>query len=191
MVAFSNCFGNGNYNFNVAAELRFRRIKDSIATNPNFSFVAPRYFTAYAESALPIAMFVDGRQADGQLDMKTARSFFQNSRYPDNFFRADGNYVSTILAIGSPTVFSAHPVKPGKNQGRLDSYTPDPHSADFTSVCKLYVNIINDEIKPLYPNPTGALRDAIKKNIHTLYVAFTASFGTDTTSCPEIFPYGP
>ena len=190
MIDFSNRFGDGNYNLSVASELKFQRIQDSIATNPNFSFVAPRYIIAYGEAVVPIAMFVDGRQADGQLDMKTARSFFQNSRYPDNFFRAEGNYVNDILAIGSPTLLSAHPVKPGKNQGRLNSYIPDPHSADFASICKLYVNIINDEVKPLYPNPTGALRDAIKENIHSLYLGFTAAFGTNTTSCPEIFPYG-
>jgi hypothetical protein len=58
---FSNRFGAGKYNLTVAGELRIQRIQESIATNPEFSFVSPRYVTAYAESVFPINFFIDGR----------------------------------------------------------------------------------------------------------------------------------
>jgi hypothetical protein len=87
LTAFSDKFGAGYYNLSVAAEFRFQRIQDSIATNPQFSFISPRYFTAYAESVFPIAFFIDGRDSSGQLDMNVARGFFQDSRFPDGFFR--------------------------------------------------------------------------------------------------------
>ncbi|KAJ2925643.1 heme-thiolate peroxidase, partial [Candolleomyces eurysporus] len=44
-VDFSNQYGDGYYNLTVAGELRFQRLQDSIATNPQFSFKNVRYFT--------------------------------------------------------------------------------------------------------------------------------------------------
>ncbi|KAJ3519596.1 heme-thiolate peroxidase [Coprinellus aureogranulatus] len=41
-VEFSNRYGAGSYNMTVAAELRRRRIEQSIATNPKFDFTSPR-----------------------------------------------------------------------------------------------------------------------------------------------------
>lgn len=177
---FSNRFGAGKYNLTVAAELRFQRIKDSIATNPTFSFVAPRYFTAYAESAFPVNFFIDGRQTDGQLDLDAALSFFRDMKYPDGFFRA-GKPVGTNNIV---EIVLAHPVPPGANKGTLNSYTPDPNSADFSSLCKLYVNFVNQTVKSLYPNPTGVLRDALNRNLNFLY-EFVSN-----PACPQVFPYG-
>lgn len=136
----------------------------------------------------PVAFFVDGRKADGQLDMKTARGFFQNSHMPDGFFRPSLNYTNNILNVGIDAVFSAHPIQPGKNQGRVNSYTPDPNSADFSTFCKLYQDFVNVTIKGLYPNPKGALRDALKVNLHSFFLGFNG--GGDPSACPELFPYG-
>ncbi|KAF8989696.1 hypothetical protein BDQ17DRAFT_1547523 [Cyathus striatus] len=46
---FSNRFGGGYYDITVASELRWQRTQQSIATNPQFTFVSPRYYTAYAD----------------------------------------------------------------------------------------------------------------------------------------------
>ena len=182
--SFSNRFGAGNYNTTVAAEFRFQRIQDSIATNPEFSFISPRYFTAYAESVFPFLFFVDGRVSDGQLNLTVARGFFQNSSMPDGFFRA--NRSIGFNEIGDPisTVFNAHPIQPGKNQGRVNSYEFDPTSADFSKFCLLYENFVNGTVRSLYPNPTGQLRDALNINLNTFYVAL------QDPECPQLFPFG-
>ncbi|CAA7262403.1 unnamed protein product [Cyclocybe aegerita] len=178
-VDFSNRFGGGKYNLTVAAELRFQRIQDSIATNPQFSFVSPRFFTAYAESVFPINFFVDGRRNDGQLDMDAARSFFQFHRMPDDFFRPNG----AKSAQGIERVFLAHPMLPGGNVGQINSYTPDPTSADFTNPCLLYENFVNQTIKGLYPNPKGKLRKALNTNLDFFYQGIGSG-------CAQVFPYG-
>lgn len=177
---FSNRFGGGKYNLTVAGELRFQRIQDSIATNPQFSFVAPRFFTAYGESTFPIAFFIDGRQKGGQLDLKDALSFFRDMRFPDGFFRAD----SPRGTEGIDIVAAAHPVSPGANQGKINTYTPDPNSADFSTFCKLYVDFVNNTVKGLYPSPKGVLREALNRNLGFLYEFI------DDPTCPQVFPYG-
>ncbi|KAF8956879.1 Chloroperoxidase [Flammula alnicola] len=179
-VDFSNRFGAGKYNLTVAGELRFQRIQDSIATNPTFSFVSPRYFTAYAESVFPIKFFVDGRQADGQLDLDVARGFFQNSRMPPNFHRAN----QSMTATGDRVVAAAHPIQPGRNVGGVNNYVLDPTSADFSAPCLLYQNFVNQTIRGLYPNPTGVLREALNINLNFLFQ------GSNSPGCTQIFPYG-
>lgn len=164
----------------VAGELRFQRIQESIATNPNFSFVSPRYFTAYAESTFPVNFFVDGRRDDGQLDMEAALSFFQNSSFPTDFYRPP----NPRGPRGIDTVASAHPMKPGANAGQINSYTLDPSSADFTKFCLLYTNFVNETVRSLYPNPEGDLRDALKMNLKFFYS------GLGDSGCNQIFPYG-
>ncbi|KAF7777749.1 hypothetical protein Agabi119p4_3821 [Agaricus bisporus var. burnettii] len=178
-TAFSNRFGAGKYNLTVAAEYRFHRIQESIATNPNFSFVSPRFFTAYAESVFPINFFIDGRQGDGQLDLDVARGFFQNMRMPDGFHRAS---MPTGLE-GLAEIASVHPISPGANVNGVNTYTFDPSSADFTTFCLLYVNFVNQTVRSLYPEPTGNLKKALKKNLEFLYGPFS-------DQCSQVFPYG-
>ncbi|KAJ3505383.1 heme-thiolate peroxidase [Agrocybe chaxingu] len=180
-IDYSNRFGGGYYNLTVAAELRFKRIQDSIATNPEFNFVSPRFFAAYGESVAPNNFFVDGRKDDGHLDMDAARGFFQFGRMPDGFFRPNG----TKGNAGLDDVVRAHPVQPGRNLGRVNSYTHDPTSADFTTPCLLYENFANKTVTALYPNPKGQLRRAIKANLHFLFLAINRTVG-----CAEVFPYG-
>ncbi|KAF9522785.1 heme-thiolate peroxidase [Crepidotus variabilis] len=179
-VDFSNRFGAGNYNLTVAAELRHQRIQESIATNPNFSFVSPRYFTAFAESVFPISFFVDGRKNDSQLDLAAASSFFLNSSFPPDFFRPDGPHG----ADGIDQVFAPYPIQPGGNVGEINSYTFDPTSADFSTFCLLYENFVNHTIGGLYPEPTGALRQALNTNLEFFYQ------GIKDDGCTQLFPYG-
>ena len=169
LTAFSDKFGAGYYNFSVAAEFRYQRIQDSIATNPQFSFISPRYFTAYAESVFPIAFFIDGRDSSEHLDMNVARGFFEDSRFPDGFFRP--NKSSTMNSIGERMnfLFSEHPIPPGGNNGTLNSYTPNPNSADLSQFCKLYTDFVNITIRGLYPLAKGVLLEALNKNLDYLY----------------------
>jgi len=105
---------------------------------------------------------------------------------PDGFFRPSEEYVISSLNGTDKALFDAHPIAAGANQGAVNTYTPDTNSADFSSPCKLYEDFVNDTIKGLYPDPTGALKDALKANIHTLFVGFNVS----TPGCTEQFPYG-
>ncbi|KAF8974246.1 aromatic peroxygenase precursor [Flammula alnicola] len=180
LTAFSNQFGAGFYNLSVAAEFRFQRIKDSIATNPQFSFISPRYFTAYAESVFPIAFFIDGRQSNGQLDMNVARGFFQNSRFPDGFFRANVSTSINEVGNGIGQIFAKHPIAPGGNDDAINTYTPDPNSADFTQFCKLYTDFVNVTVRGLYPSATGVLLDALNTNLDFFYSPLQGS------GCPQV-----
>ncbi|KAF7773206.1 hypothetical protein Agabi119p4_5373 [Agaricus bisporus var. burnettii] len=177
-VDFSNRFGAGKYNLTVATELRIQRIQDSIATNPQFSFVSPRFITAYAESTFPINFFIDGRQQDGQLDLDAAISFFRDMRYPSGFFRAP----KPMGVEGIETIIAAHPIAAGANNGAVNTYTPDPHSGDFNSFCTVYTNFVNETIRGLYPSPTGILKDSLNRNLDFLHEF--------VSGCPQIFPWG-
>ncbi|KAJ2923960.1 heme-thiolate peroxidase, partial [Candolleomyces eurysporus] len=180
-VDFSNRYGEGFYNYTVAAELRFQRIQESIATNPQFSFIAPRYFTAYAESVFPVNFFVDGRSTERKLDMETATLFFRDSKYPTDFHRA----AQPSGAEGVEVVFMAHPIAPGRNlDNKVNNYVLDPTSADFNTFCLLYTNFVNQTIRGLYPNPTGILRRNLIKNLGFFYS------GIADAGCEEQFPYG-
>ena len=187
---FSNKFGAGKYNLTVAAELRHQRIQHSIATNPNFTFIAPRYFTAFAESAFPLMFFVDGRVGDGQVSMDVARSFFQDSRMPDGFFRPNGSIGSLTLNDAIAEIFLAHQIQPGANQGgRVNNYVLDPTSASFTgpdSDCGLYEVFASTILKTLYPNPKGILKEALNANLGFFYSSSPKEAG-----CTQVFPFGP
>ncbi|KAJ2923736.1 heme-thiolate peroxidase, partial [Candolleomyces eurysporus] len=182
-VDFSNRYGDGYYNLTVAGELRFQRLQDSIATNPQFTFKNVRFFTAYGESAFPINFFVDGRRTDKKLDMASALSFFKDMRYPPDFFRPP----TPMSNQGIAEIFAMHPFLPGGNaDGRVNNFVVDPTSADFTKRCVLYEDILNT-VKTLYPNPTGVLRRNLIKNLRYFYTSVPAILGSD---CGEQFPYG-
>ncbi|KAJ2921464.1 heme-thiolate peroxidase, partial [Candolleomyces eurysporus] len=182
-VDFSNRYGGGFYNLTVAGELRFQRLQDSIATNPQFTFKNVRYFTGYGESVFPINFFVDGRKTNKKLDMDSARSFFRDMRFPPDFFRS----AMPMSNNGIIDVFLMHPFLPGGNlDGKVNNFAVDPASADFRTPCVLYEDILNT-VKSLYPNPTGVLRRNLIKNLHYLYLGVVAVLGSE---CMEQFPYG-
>ena len=183
-VDYSNRFGGGFYNLTVAAELRHRRIEESIATNPQFDFTSPRFFTAFAESTFPYTFFVDGRITDrttAGLDMPNATLFFRDGKFPNDFWRPP----APTGGFGAFEIFSAYPIAAGRNINGVNTFTPDPTSADFSNICLLYTNFVNKTIKGLYPDPKGVLRRNLIINLGYFYDAFQAG---DT--CPEQFPYG-
>jgi hypothetical protein len=178
-VEFCNRFGAGKYNLTVAGELRFQRIQESIATNPEFSLMPPRIATAYAESVFPLNFFINGSQNDtGELDLDDALSFFRDMRFPKKFFRAEGPRGGQ----GIDVVAAAHPMAPGVNNGTVNSYTPDTSSGDLSDICLVYTSFVNQKIKSLYPYPTGVLKEALNRNLNFLYEA--------SLNCSQVFPYG-
>ncbi|KAF8868524.1 heme-thiolate peroxidase [Gymnopilus junonius] len=182
-IKYSEKYGAGKYNYTVAAQLRKFLIQDSIQNNPQFSLVSPRLFTAFAESVFPINFFIDGRDTSGQLDLDVARSFFQNMTFPPNFFRRAG----AVSNVGQNVVTDLLPnFKPGYNAHGVNTFTVDSTSATLTEPCLRYTNFVNKNIKQLYPNPTGVLKQALTINLQFLYEATVAA----NESCTQVFPYG-
>jgi len=185
-VGASNEFGGGFYNVTAAGMLRHRRVQDSIATNPNFTFVAPRYFTAYAESAFPLKFFVDGRVNNDSLNLTVARGFFQNSQMPDGFFRRNGTFGLTTIGNDLGDIFTLAPTFPGRNQG-VGNFVLDPTSPDFSTpdvLCQLYLEFANGTVPKLYPDPTPALRKALNINLDNFFEVVSGG------GCTKVFPFG-
>ncbi|TFK21041.1 Cloroperoxidase [Coprinopsis marcescibilis] len=182
---FSNRFGNGFYNLTVAAELRFHRIQQGIATNPQFSIAGFRHLTAYAEVTFPANLFVDGRREGcmkGQLDMLSAERFFRDMRFPPGFFRP----AKPTATEGIDAVLAAHPVQPGANDGTsVDSFTVDESLGSLLDYCGFYTQFVNTTIRGLYPNPTGVLRKNLDMNLQFFFDSLSPG-----SNCTQVFPYG-
>ena len=82
------------------------------------------------------------------------------------------------------TIFSAHPTEPGKNQGDINNYVFDTTSVSFTSACLLYYNFVNQTVRSLYPDPTGAFRDALNFGLNIFYGPL------EDRNCMHVFPFG-
>ncbi|TFK21070.1 Cloroperoxidase [Coprinopsis marcescibilis] len=188
-VEYSNRFGGGFYNYSVAAELRFQRIQQSIATNPEFDLRGFRHFTAFGETVFAVNMFTDGRKTGaeaGQLDLKSARSFFRDGRYPRGFHRAN----KPTAGEGVEIVLAAHPVAPGHNVG-VNNYVEDRSRGSMTDFCTFYKFFINTQMKEMYPNPTGVLRRNLNLNLDFFYQSIPFLYDSfSPPDCPQIFPYG-
>ncbi|EJD41454.1 heme-thiolate peroxidase [Auricularia subglabra TFB-10046 SS5] len=193
LVQASNAFGGGKYNISAAAEVRFNRIQQSIATNPEFFFSIPRYATAFAEAVFPIAFFVDGRNTGAaafELDLTVARGFFQDSRMPRDFHRRDGAFGLDATGEGLSFLINAHFVPPGFNKG-IGNYVVDEETLDIFEngfqICALYDFFVNKTVE-LYPVPKakGVLRQALAQNLANFFLAVK----TASSTCPEQFPYG-
>ncbi|TFK18228.1 aromatic peroxygenase precursor [Coprinopsis marcescibilis] len=182
-IEFSNRYGNGFYNLTVAAELRFRRIQQSIATNPTFSMVGLRHITIYGEATFPVNFFVDGRRTGaqaGQLSIPDATSFFRDMRFPRGFFRS----ATAGGATGADILFNAHPIQPGRNVGGVNNFVEDQSLGGILEPCRFYTQFVNTTIRGLYPRPTGVLRRNLIINAGFLYDALSPP------DCPQVFPWG-
>ncbi|KAE9396118.1 Cloroperoxidase [Gymnopus androsaceus JB14] len=171
---------NGTLDITSAAVHRHNRILDSMARNPNFTFTTPRYLTAYAETTFPLAFFVSHQKSDTSLSLglDDARSFLQNNKFPDGFYRRNGSY-------GLTEVFAPFPdVLPGKNEG-VGNYVVDPEDPGFNGggLCYAYYKQSNLTLA-MYPDPTDELRTALQQNMASFYSAL----GDPT--CEEVFPFG-
>ena len=144
----SASYGGGKYNASAAAEVRWARIQDSLARNPNFTFTTPRYFTAYAESVFPYRFFVDGRDSSTALNLTVARGFFQDNHFPTDFYRRSGSFGLLDVGIDIFGLEAAHPISPGYNVG-AGNYVVDAADPGFAEgVCASVdswgdINVIN------------------------------------------------
>ncbi|EJD53342.1 heme-thiolate peroxidase [Auricularia subglabra TFB-10046 SS5] len=170
IVDISNKVGGGKYNLSAAADARFLRIQQSVATNPTFVFSNPRFATAYAEAIFPLAFFVDGRSSEQALDLTVMRGFFQDSRMPRDFFRRNGTFDFGTTGQAIQFVMNAHPFFPGFNDG-VGNFVPDPNflGNDTNILCALYRKFVNTTVE-LYPNPRGALRTALNTNLDNFFL---------------------
>ena len=116
--------------------------------------------------------------------MDNARGFFQNMKFPNDFFRAKQPFGLNDIGQGIDFIFGAHPIQPGANQG-VNNYVLDPASANLSQFCQLYTDFVNHTVREkLYPNPTGVLRDALNANLNNFFSPLPAS------GCTQFFPYG-
>ena len=100
---------------------------------------------------------------------------------PEGFFRANRSIGLSEAGDLVETVFSAHPILPGKNQGGINNYVLDPTSANLNSSdCLSYSKFVNEIVLPLYPSPTGVLRDALNINLDNIYIPHK------NKDCPQI-----
>lgn len=124
---------------------------------------------------------MDGRSTDGQLDLKDARSFFEDMRMPDDFHRAP----RPLAAEGTDYIVNLHPFSPGYNKDGVNSFTLDPESASWTNDpmgCKLYKWYVEQVVVPAYPEPKGVLKRNLNLNLQYYYDTFAG--------CEQLFPYG-
>ncbi|KAF7974457.1 hypothetical protein HWV62_12206 [Athelia sp. TMB] len=181
----SAAYGAGKYNATAAAEVRWARIQDSMARNPEFDLTTPRYFTVYAESVFPYRFFVDGRDTSGAVSTTVARGFFENTQFPAQFHRRNGSFGLEALGPDIHALSNAHPINPGHNEG-AGNYVLDPEDPGFSGgICYLYTKQVNVTTFGLYPNPTGALKKALKENAATFYQIAAAR-----SNCTQVFPWG-
>ncbi|KAF9445364.1 aromatic peroxygenase precursor [Macrolepiota fuliginosa MF-IS2] len=183
LASFMDKYGGGRYNWTVANEFRWQRIQDSMATNPEFSLMQPRYFTVYLETTFPILFFVDGRTTENRtLSKEDALSFFKTNKFPEDWYRT--GVPSSFDGIFD--VAAAHPIKPGKNVNGVNTYEVDPTQPDLSQFCGIYADFVNRIVTGLYPNPTGELLEALNINLQYLYDSISDNF------CPDQqqFPYG-
>jgi hypothetical protein len=130
---------------------------------------------------------VDGRQTDsenvGRLDMESARSFFQYGRFPPDFHRA--NHPSSLREQYKQLIalLDIHPqVKPGKNNGAVNSFVPDPELDQ--DICPGYEEYAKSMVYT-YPGASGDLLKALNHNLDILYTGFQRA-----ANCTQVFPFG-
>jgi len=182
-TSFANKYGNGYWNLTVAGYYRYQRLLDSMGTNPDFNFTLPRFATAYAEATFPSTMFISGlTEATGQLDLTDARGFFQDNRMPEGFYRRNGSFGFDEVGAAIDVVQGPFPFPPGWNEGVGNFIIQENFPGG--SLCDIYQTFINETVLQLYPDPEGALLDALKENMQSFYLPMVDQ------NCTQLFPYG-
>ncbi|KIJ34100.1 hypothetical protein M422DRAFT_263899 [Sphaerobolus stellatus SS14] len=184
-IATSAKYGvNGTYDVNAAAELRYQRLQDSIKTNPQLVYTSPRILSAYSEAVFPTIFFVDGRLNNRQLTIDAARHFFDFQMMPADFHRQPAPVNFTMVDPLTKAIFDKHPFTPGVNHGK-NNFVLQPKTPALSDFCGIYEDIVLRVIPGQYPRPTGALREAINKNLGFLYTAVKTEH-----NCAQVFPFG-
>ncbi|KAH7102106.1 heme-thiolate peroxidase [Auriculariales sp. MPI-PUGE-AT-0066] len=185
MVDYMNQFGNGSYNIHAAAEYRYARIQESIATNPYFVLGNPRYVIAYSDASLTLETFSNDSTTDWErgVSLENIKSFYVEEKFPEGFHRRGSPFNPASGNTSFDFIQAAHPVAPGMNMGTVNSYTPvDFNQGETNPVCALYNHFVSVTVD-LYPDPSAELRQALAGNIHNLYQA------VKDIPCTELFPF--
>ncbi|KIJ42091.1 hypothetical protein M422DRAFT_171551 [Sphaerobolus stellatus SS14] len=185
LLDFSTKYGfNGTYDLNATAEFRFQRLQDSIMTNPELDFTAPRILSAYSEAVFPLVYFVDGRLNNRQLTQDAATSFFADQRLPADFHRQPAPVSFEVIEPMVGEIFAKHPFTPGVNHGK-NNYQLMPNTPALSDFCGIYKDIVLRVIPAQYPRPSSQLKDALNKNLGFLFGAVKQQH-----NCTQVFPYG-
>jgi hypothetical protein len=133
----ANLVGDGFVTIESSALQKALRINDSIARNPTFWFDTPRYLTAYAEATFPLAFFVSNQTANTTLNatLDDARSFFEQHKYPDGFYRRQAPYDFSEAITMFGKIHALVGVRPGRNEG-AGNYVVNLE--DPGSVCRVF-----------------------------------------------------
>ncbi|KIJ39720.1 hypothetical protein M422DRAFT_257551 [Sphaerobolus stellatus SS14] len=171
-----NKFGAGNYKLTVGVDSALNGSRIPLPPTPILIHLT-RYYTAYAKSVFTTIFFVDGRVANGQLNMDVTRGFLQNVSVPAGFFRTNAS--AGLAAVGATVreVFAARPIDPGVNQGAINTFTLDPDLADF-------LDFVNITVPGLYPKPTGVLLNNLNTDLKFFFQPLT------THGCTQVSPFG-
>lgn len=92
---------------------------ESKATNPQFTFLLPRYLFASGEAALVLQMFAN-RNNGGQdyvVSPSDLDSFFIDQRFPPNFVPKQQPYTFPAVATDAVRILLPRFVPPGVNAG--------------------------------------------------------------------------
>jgi len=116
---------DGYYNFTSAAKIRRDGYERSRSTNPMLLYDAPRYMTSGGEAVFPIGMWQDGRAlaAGEPLTCRSMLTFYKDSKFPDDFWRRDGQFGFAQLFPGVMklkmvnTENGVHMLQAGHNEG--------------------------------------------------------------------------
>lgn len=182
--AFAIVFGvNHTYDINAAAELRHRRLQDSIHTNPELVFTSPRILSAFSEAIFPLTFFVDGRLNNKQLNLKAARDFFGPNIMPEGFHRQPAAVSFPVIMPLVQQIFDKHPFVPGVNHG-VNNFMLMPETPALSDFCGIYEDIVLRVLKIQYPNPTGQLREALNTNLDFFFSS------VEGHNCTQVFPFG-
>ncbi|KAG6373765.1 hypothetical protein JVT61DRAFT_5907 [Boletus reticuloceps] len=151
LIHSANEVGEGYVTVEAAALNRRRRIDDSVARNPVFSFETPRFLGAIAESGFALAMFVHNQTEDStkSLALNDAWSFFNLHMYPEGFYRRQGPYEFPHVKSLTYKLVDMVGWRPGHNEGEYD-YVVNPE--DPATFCYFYQKQVNLTAQ-LYPDP--------------------------------------
>ncbi|KAF8485465.1 hypothetical protein JB92DRAFT_2761236 [Gautieria morchelliformis] len=173
------------FNIRSAATHRFKRIKDGISGNPKFAFNHIRYPAGYAESVFTYLLFRHPWTPLPAVKMDVIRTFFQDGKMPDGFHRAPLPIGMLEIAAEVVLLWAQYPiVLPGHNVDGINTYRPDLTSPSLITWCWIYGDFVKNTVVKLYPNPSGQLRSALKRNLVYFHLPFAA------VGCPPLFPYG-
>ncbi|KIJ22762.1 hypothetical protein M422DRAFT_276766 [Sphaerobolus stellatus SS14] len=162
-ISFCEKFGfNGTYDIGPASELRHQRLQDSIQTSPQLVFIAPRILSTYSEATLPCSSSL--------MDVQTTVSSAL-TRFPQ---------ISPL----SQQIFDKHPFTSGVNQG-VNNFVLMPNTPALTDFCGIYKDLVNRVIASQHPNPTGALKKVLNKNLTFLFDGAKVNH-----NCTQEFPFG-